>query len=423
MATGRELEDWIRNSRPRAVGFGDYKPGNKPLTNFVQSKYKNKKFPSSTSRGVRPVSNVTKRSRPEDLRPNPNFIHHGVKVQVVTPETYDPARHRLISNENILGNLGENGRLKPGTNIMGMPTLTSPEIDTWKNNYSQMMQAFPGMEGFDISGMGGQYPVNGQFNSLDAIMEAIGQVESGGNYFAQNPNDPSGAFGKYQILGTNIGPWTAEALGRTLTPQQFLNDPAAQDATARYFGQKYLNAYGSPQAVARAWNAGPGRAMDPNAVPGYVNKFQQAFANTQGRITNPGAVQFGGGGWALPIAGSNPRGSNYGVRSDPFSGEQRFHNAIDLAAAAGTSVMASTGGQVLYAGWDGAYGNTIVMSDPTGRYQIRYAHLNSIGVAPGQTLGVGMPIGTVGSTGRSTGPHLHFEVTSQGQPVDPRGFF
>ena len=113
--------------------------------------------------------------------------------------------------------------------------------------------------------------------------------------------------------------------------------------------------------------------------------------------------------------------SGFGWRMHPISGTQRFHAGIDLAVPRGSTVLAADSGKVELADWQGGYGKTILLSHP--RHKTRYAHLSEILVHPGQRVRQGSVIGLVGSTGDSTGPHLHFEVlqeTADGlKPVDP----
>jgi murein DD-endopeptidase MepM/ murein hydrolase activator NlpD len=121
---------------------------------------------------------------------------------------------------------------------------------------------------------------------------------------------------------------------------------------------------------------------------------------------------------AVPLPVRAPLSSHFGWRSDPFDGAARFHRGVDIAAAYGREVPAAGSGQVLFAGEDGGYGNTVVIEHADG-VRTRYAHLSSLQVAAGQQVSGGATIGRVGTTGRSTGPHLHFEVLQDGRPVDP----
>jgi murein DD-endopeptidase MepM/ murein hydrolase activator NlpD len=120
--------------------------------------------------------------------------------------------------------------------------------------------------------------------------------------------------------------------------------------------------------------------------------------------------------WQAPVAGRIT--SNFGVRVDPISGEQRQHHGIDIAAPRGTPIGAAAAGTVVFAGRRGGYGNTVIVEQADGR-QALYAHAEQLLVNVGDRVEMGQVIATVGSTGRSTGPHLHFEVRENGQPVNP----
>jgi murein DD-endopeptidase MepM/ murein hydrolase activator NlpD len=110
--------------------------------------------------------------------------------------------------------------------------------------------------------------------------------------------------------------------------------------------------------------------------------------------------------------------SPYGWRNDPISGARRFHAALDMAANTGTPVKASMDGRVATVGLNSVYGKYIILSHGGG-FQTLYAHLNSVAVTQGTYVNQGSKIGEVGSTGYSTGPHLHFAVYRNGKPVNP----
>lgn len=111
--------------------------------------------------------------------------------------------------------------------------------------------------------------------------------------------------------------------------------------------------------------------------------------------------------------------SGFGARVDPLDGHVHTHGGVDVAAPAGTAVGAARAGVVTRAEPAGTYGNLVVVDHGDGT-ETRYAHLGSIAVRRGDPIGAGAVIGTVGSTGRSTGPHLHFELRVDGEPVDPK---
>ncbi len=119
----------------------------------------------------------------------------------------------------------------------------------------------------------------------------------------------------------------------------------------------------------------------------------------------------------MPVGGVR-LSSSYGMRSHPVLGSRRQHNGIDLAGPTGTPVYATADGIVGKAKYWGSYGN-YVQIEHGGQLQTRYAHLSGYTVSPGDTVRKGQLIGYIGSTGRSTGPHLHYEVRIAGQAVDP----
>ena len=110
--------------------------------------------------------------------------------------------------------------------------------------------------------------------------------------------------------------------------------------------------------------------------------------------------------------------SPYGVRHDPFTGAARMHTGVDVSAVYGETVGVSMSGTVRFAGRRGGYGNLVVVDHGHG-VSTYYAHLSAVAVSEGTAVSAGELIGYVGSTGRSTGPHLHYEVRANGHPLDP----
>lgn len=113
--------------------------------------------------------------------------------------------------------------------------------------------------------------------------------------------------------------------------------------------------------------------------------------------------------------------SDFGWRKDPFTGENRFHNGIDIAADEGAEVNASMSGKVIISDYREGYGNTVVLEHENGLTTL-YAHNKENLVKPGDLVKKGTAIASVGSSGRSTGPHLHFEVKRNGKSLDPSVF-
>jgi murein DD-endopeptidase MepM/ murein hydrolase activator NlpD len=126
----------------------------------------------------------------------------------------------------------------------------------------------------------------------------------------------------------------------------------------------------------------------------------------------------------LPVANPAPGSalsSGFGVRTDPFLGTPAMHSGLDFKAAFGTPVLAAADGKVADAGRNGGYGNMVEIDHGNG-VTTRYAHLSRITVSAGDTIKRGEKLGEVGSTGRSTGPHLHYEVRRRGDALDPVRF-
>jgi murein DD-endopeptidase MepM/ murein hydrolase activator NlpD len=113
--------------------------------------------------------------------------------------------------------------------------------------------------------------------------------------------------------------------------------------------------------------------------------------------------------------------SNYGFRIDPFTGQGAFHEGVDFLAETGTPIVAAASGKVVYSGWHPQYGKMIEIDHGNGLVS-RYAHASAISVGEGDLVVRGQRIAQVGSTGRSTGPHLHFEVRLNGVAQNPARF-
>lgn len=119
----------------------------------------------------------------------------------------------------------------------------------------------------------------------------------------------------------------------------------------------------------------------------------------------------------LPVR-SRQLTSGFGLRTNPVIGYRALHAGVDFAAPIGTPIVATSQGTVGVAGWSGGYGLLVTLDHGNG-VQTRYGHMSGLNVVAGQKVSVGDIIGYVGSTGRSTGPHVHYEVRVGGRPVDP----
>jgi len=123
----------------------------------------------------------------------------------------------------------------------------------------------------------------------------------------------------------------------------------------------------------------------------------------------------------MPIVGNFRQSSGYGNRKDPFTGGRAFHSGLDFAAPTGTAVLSAASGVVSFVGERSGYGKVVEVEHGNGLVT-RYAHLSAYLSREGQQVQIGTPIAKVGSTGRSTGPHLHFEVRRADEPLDPKSF-
>jgi hypothetical protein len=217
-----------------------------------------------------------------------------------------------------------------------------------------------------------------------------------------------------------------------------LMDPTYQ-AKAFYGGQTGPN-YPSPRGLLDipGWQQmDPGEAAQAVEVSAYPDRYQNYQPVAEAILTalSQPMNQSGGGSGAAPVvpetrrivfplpAGTWVDTDSFGWRTDPFTGERRFHSGSDLAAPDGTPILAVADGQVTVAGPSSGFGNLIVIEHTVGGQRVAsyYGHMwdTGIHVSVGETVSAGQHIGDVGSNGRSTGPHLHLEIHpgGQGQPA------
>lgn len=171
-----------------------------------------------------------------------------------------------------------------------------------------------------------------------------------------------------------------------------------------------------------------GRAADIEGIPIDYSRYRpppKPGELAKGAVK--GAAKPGSAGYAfagsfawpsrLPLAGYSLT-SRFGGRYHPILGALRMHSGVDLAAPAGSPIKAPSAGVVTFAQWYGGYGLFVVVDHGAGM-ETRYGHLGQVAVTPGQQIKPGQVLGYVGSTGLSTGPHLHYEMRLNGQAVDP----
>ena len=157
-------------------------------------------------------------------------------------------------------------------------------------------------------------------------------------------------------------------------------------------------------------------------LPIGKDKFDPRFKRLGLSLARMDALQRGLQGipQVIPAAGTRIS-SGFGYRSDPFAGTPAFHAGLDFKGPTGAPIFAAAGGRVAFVGRRSGYGNCVEIDHGNG-LRTRYAHMSAFRARVGQPVIAGQQIGAVGSTGRSTGPHLHFEVRVHDQPVNPRPF-
>ncbi|WP_346362790.1 M23 family metallopeptidase [Bosea sp. (in: a-proteobacteria)] len=176
-------------------------------------------------------------------------------------------------------------------------------------------------------------------------------------------------------------------------------------------------------AVATPLPKGVGGPLVPINLDASAGPFEATLSSLQPRI----ATVFRLRGLVeqlplrRPLAGELELSSNYGYRADPFTRGAALHTGMDLRAEHGSPVRATGPGKVVTAEYSGGYGNMVEI-EHAGGITTRYAHMSAILVSEGQTVTAGTLVGRVGSTGRSTGPHLHYETRIDGEPADPNRF-
>ncbi|MEL6765062.1 MAG: peptidoglycan DD-metalloendopeptidase family protein [Cyanobacteria bacterium J06607_6] len=163
------------------------------------------------------------------------------------------------------------------------------------------------------------------------------------------------------------------------------------------------------------FNLGPIGIGSNGVTVGNTTVISREYFNE--RLSTLNLLRRGAEEFVFPIAMPSPITSLFGWRIHPISGDRRFHTGTDLGAPEGTPVVATKDGEVQVADYLGGYGLTVILHHENGSLETRYAHLSRLLVRPGETVKQGDVVGLIGSTGNSTGPHLHFELrelTAQG---------
>lgn len=217
---------------------------------------------------------------------------------------------------------------------------------------------------------------------------------------------------------------TAETLSQMMSETQIAMTGIAEAATERTAGiVSEMRQLGIAMALPDTGEIGMGGPLlpaaegmesspmveDANAVMAALLRYKAARDSVEAAPIH------------MPIAGNFRNSSGYGNRKDPFTGGRAFHAGLDFAAPTGTTVFSAARGVVSFVGTKSGYGKVVEVTHATGHIT-RYAHLSGYLAREGQTVNAGTPIAKVGSTGRSTGPHLHFEIRKGDAAIDPKKF-
>lgn len=167
---------------------------------------------------------------------------------------------------------------------------------------------------------------------------------------------------------------------------------------------------------------------DTAAYQRIIDEADAAMASLRAQVSgslskSSGGKQYVGGEFAWPTPSCYYITSHFSPRrKNPVTGVYKRHTGTDIGAAYGAAIVAANAGTVTLAGWNSGYGNCVIIDHGGGKATL-YAHMSAYSVSAGQSVSKGQRIGSVGSTGNSTGPHLHFEVLINGSAVDPMQFF
>lgn len=200
--------------------------------------------------------------------------------------------------------------------------------------------------------------------------------------------------------------------------QELLADKAELDASEAYYGQLEDELVAKIAKSEQEYDA----AVAAEEAAAEAERQRQLQAQQPSSGGGGGSYSYSGsaGGWCNPVSYIYVT-SAYGYRWHPTQGYYNFHSGVDLAASYGQSIYAARGGVVTTATWSDVYGNYVVINHGDG-YSTLYGHMSSLAVYAGQTVSGGQTIGYAGSTGWSTGTHLHFTVYYNGSTVNPMGY-
>ena len=176
----------------------------------------------------------------------------------------------------------------------------------------------------------------------------------------------------------------------------------------------------TPETIAKKYSVPADKVALVNSMPENqsLSAGRTVFV-TGAKMDRITLLEINGDLFKNPLHSSYYISSRFGWRVSPFDSSKRtYHGGIDMACPTGTPIYAASEGEVITAGWSNVYGNYVIISHHSG-YKTLYGHMSSIHVSKGQYVYTTTKIGKVGSTGQSTGPHLHFTVYKNGNSINP----
>lgn len=243
--------------------------------------------------------------------------------------------------------------------------------------------------------------------SMFSDMALLETQEGAGTTQGESPSEIEDAARQFEAMLLQI---VIKEMRKTVPEGMFAS--SGGDIFQELFDQELSNEMlGNGEGLGLAQSLAGGQSRIPQSSPNLPLGLQ-AYAS-QGETRLPGDTVY-------PVQGRVS--SVFGSRRDPIEGSHRHHNGLDIAAPEGTAIHSVRDGVVSFSGERGSYGNLVIVDHGDG-LETRYAHCAELRVEEGQRVQAGDTLATVGSTGRSTGPHLHLEARKEGEAVDPAHLF
>ncbi|HEV7897735.1 MAG TPA: M23 family metallopeptidase, partial [Planosporangium sp.] len=287
------------------------------------------------------------------------------------------------------------------------PKAADPSATVTPDNAAAIIANNPGADLYP------QLPVDPATTPQARLVARLGEVQRRVQYLhntiARTQADLAVAQGQVGAVPSLITLLTAQTTATTPTAESYRGSVDTPEGRVLVL----------TSAIASGQDELTRRQAEVQTIQQQVNSSVQQAILTAGPVPAT-AANYGGGRLRRPVPG--PITSTFGNRYDPYYHVWQLHAGLDIGAPAGTAIVAAAPGRVTQAGWSGGYGYyTCIDHGQVGgqRLSTCYGHQQKILVTPGQQVSAGQVIGQVGSTGASTGPHLHFEVRLGGRPVDP----